>query len=91
MTEKMTWMSYLPNTQGTSILEGLLFPPGLKRDVNHGCALFKQFILWRGERRLVVGEEDLHTNRIASVFKVRAAKLVIPFAPFPSVIHTQLL
>ena len=28
--------------------------------------LFKQFVLWRGERRLVVGEEDLHAKRIAS-------------------------
>lgn len=45
--------------------------------------LFKQFVLWRGERRLVVGEEDLQTNRIASVFKVSAAKLVIPFCGFP--------
>ena len=53
--------------------------------------LFKQFVLWRGERKLVVGEEDLQTNRIASIFKVRAAKLVIPFTPFPSVIHRQLL
>ena len=53
--------------------------------------LFKQFVLWIGERKLVVGEEDLQTNRIASVFKVTVAKLVIPFAPFPSVIHRQLL
>ena len=42
--------------------------------------LFKQFVLLRGERRLVVGEEDLQTNRIASVFKVSVAKLVILFA-----------
>ena len=35
--------------------------------------LFKQFVLWRGGRRLAVGEEDLQTNRIASVFKVSAA------------------
>ena len=33
-TEKMTWISYLPNMQGKSILEGLLFLPGLKRDAN---------------------------------------------------------
>ena len=53
--------------------------------------LFKQFVLWRGERRLVVGEEDLQTNRIASVFKVSAAKLVIPFAAFSSAIHKKQL
>ena len=33
--------------------------------------LFKQFVLWRGEKRLVVGEEDLQTSKISSVFKVR--------------------
>ena len=27
--------------QGKSILEGLLFPPGLKRDVSHGRAPFQ--------------------------------------------------
>ena len=47
--------------------------------------LFKQFV----RVRLVVGEEDLQTNRIASVFKVSAAKRVIPFAAFSSVIHRQ--
>ena len=34
-------MLYLPNMQGKSILEGLLFPHGLKRDVSHGCAPFQ--------------------------------------------------
>ena len=80
----MTWMSYLSNMHGKGIFEGQLFSPGLKRAVSHGCAPFqaKQFVLWRGKRRLVLGEEDLHTNRIASVCKVSAAKLVIPFAAF---------
>ena len=61
----MNWMSYLSNMQGKVIFEGLFFPPGLKRDVSHGCAPFqaKQFVLWRGERRLVVGEEDLHAHK----------------------------
>ena len=69
---------------GKGIFEGQFFPPGLKRDVSHGCAPFqaKQFVLWRGERRLVLGEEGLHTNRIALVCKVSAVKLVIPFASF---------
>ena len=67
----MSWMSYLSNIHGKGIFEGQFFSPGLKRDVSHGCAPFqaKQFVLWRGERRLVLGEEDLHTNRIASVCK----------------------
>jgi len=51
--------------------------------------LFQQFVLWRRERRLVVGEKHLQTNRIASAFKVTEAKVVIPFAAFPSVIHRQ--
>ena len=33
--------------------------------------LFKQFVLWRGEKGLVVGEADLQTSKISSVFKVR--------------------
>lgn len=33
-------------------------------------ANLKQFVLWRGEKRLVVGEEDLQTSKIAAVFKV---------------------
>ena len=32
--------------------------------------LFKQFVLWRGDKRIVVGEEDLQTAKISSVFKV---------------------
>ena len=58
--------------QGKSILEALLFQPALKRDVSHGCAPFQSM----DTRRIVVGEEDLKTNRIASVFKVIAAKHV---------------
>ena len=32
--------------------------------------LFKWFVLWRGDKRIVVGEEDLQTAKISSVFKV---------------------
>ena len=32
--------------------------------------LLKQFVLWRGDKRIVVGEEDLQTAKISSVFKV---------------------
>ena len=64
------------NMQGKSILEGLLFSPGLKRDVSHGFAPFQAIFSLRGERRLVVGEEDLETNRIASVFKAYQASLL---------------
>ena len=38
---KVTWMSYLSNMQGKGIFDGLFFPPGLKRDVSHGCAPFQ--------------------------------------------------
>ena len=31
--------------------------------------LLKQFALWRGKKRFVVGEEDLQTNKISSVVK----------------------
>ena len=30
----------------------------------------KQFVLWRGEKRLVMGEDDLQISKISSVFKV---------------------
>lgn len=30
----------------------------------------KQFVLWRGEKRLVMGEVDLQISKISSVFKV---------------------
>ena len=36
----MTSKSYLPNMQGKSIVEGLYFPHGLKRNASHGCAPF---------------------------------------------------
>ena len=39
--EKVTWISYLSNMQGKGIFEGPFFPPGLKRDVSHGCAPFQ--------------------------------------------------
>ena len=32
--------------------------------------LFKRFVLWRGDKRIVVGEEELQTAKISSVFKV---------------------
>ena len=32
--------------------------------------LFKWFVLWRGDKRIVVGEEGLRTAKISSVFKV---------------------
>ena len=32
--------------------------------------LLKQFVLWRGDKRIVVGDEDLQTAKISSVFKV---------------------
>ena len=32
--------------------------------------LSKQFILWRGDKQIVVGEEDLQTAKISSVLKV---------------------
>ena len=38
---KVTWMSYISNMQGKGIFKGLLIPPGLKRDVSHGCAPFQ--------------------------------------------------
>ena len=38
---KVTWMSYISNMQGKGIFERLLIPPGLKRDVSHGCAPFQ--------------------------------------------------
>ena len=84
----MTWMSYLPNMHGKSILKGLIFSPAVKRDIMD-VPLFKQFVLWRGKRRLVESEDHLQTNRIASAFKVTTAKLVIPFTAFLSVIHRQ--
>ena len=28
----------------------------------------KQFVLWRGEKRLVMGEDDLQIRKISSVF-----------------------
>ena len=30
--------------------------------------LLKQFVLWRGDKRIVVGDEDLQTTKISSVF-----------------------
>ena len=56
---------------------GTIFPARAETRRQYGCAPFqaKQFVLWRGERRLVLGEEDLHTNRIASVCK-RSANLL---------------
>ena len=33
--------------------------------------LLKQFVIWRGEKRIVVG--DVQTSKISSVFKVRKA------------------
>ena len=32
--------------------------------------LSKQFVLWRGDKRFVVGEEDVQAAKISSVFKV---------------------
>ena len=32
--------------------------------------LSQQFVLWRGNKRIAVGEEDLQTAKISSVFKV---------------------
>jgi len=32
--------------------------------------LLKQFVLWSGDKRIVVGDEDLQTAKISSVFKV---------------------
>jgi len=29
---------------------------------------FKRFVLWRGDKRIVVGEEELQTTKISSVF-----------------------
>ena len=30
----------------------------------------EQFVLWRGAKRIVVGEDNLQTSKISSVFKV---------------------
>lgn len=40
-----------------------------KMEMDGGFGL-KQFVLWRGAKRIVVGEEDLQTSKISSVFKV---------------------
>ena len=32
--------------------------------------LSKQFVLWRGDKRFVVGEEDVQAAKISSLFKV---------------------
>jgi len=43
--------------------------------------LLKQFVLWRGEKRIVVGEEDLQTAKISSVLKVGLSEtIVVQFA-----------
>ena len=38
----------------------------------------KQFVLWRGEKRLVMGEDDLQISKISSVFKV-SSHIPLPF------------
>ena len=38
----------------------------------------KQFDLWRGEKRLVMGEDDLQISKISSVFKV-SSHIPLPF------------
>ena len=38
----------------------------------------KQFVLWRGEKRIVMGEEDLQISKISSVFKV-SSHIPLPF------------
>ena len=38
----------------------------------------KQFVLWRGEKRIVMGEDDLQISKISSVFKV-SSHTPLPF------------
>lgn len=40
-----------------------------KMEMDGGFGL-KQFVLWRGAKRIVVSEDDLQTSKISSVFKV---------------------
>ena len=40
-----------------------------KMEMDDGFGL-KQFVLWTGAKRIVVGEDDLQTSKISSVFKV---------------------
>ena len=92
----MTGMSYLSNMQGKGIFEGLFFPPGLKRDVSHGCGpyvcmyvcmyvvrMYFQFLL-KIETQLIVGEERVTNPQESRRGRcIRMAMLNLTFPTLP--------